>query len=187
MKLILVTALLLGRLFGFCQDTNSFTEEFFGKGKICSSQLNPSTSFKRFHNDLKSLLRLDEVVSMKVTALCSDKMVQIVQKDTIVYLSPGILQTKYSAKVSAMVLDTIYSLAMNPNLSMQYVRELHNFLKPGRIFVLNGDTLSIISMNSCANAAKFFRIVDAIRKDHQFDRLFVVMCGVDQRDMRLYK
>lgn len=157
----------------------------FQKEKTCTYSIQKGTFFKNQDSYFKTKFAQQQMSSGTVVGKCKDRRVRIENSDTLLFLGTTITTLKYKNSYASCVFDTILSISRRVGYTNQTV---WSFNKPGRIYALrkSDQTVTIISVNSCAERPRFNKLVAAIRKQKIYDKILVIPCGADSREVMMY-
>lgn len=151
-----------------------FKQYIFKDKKVCSFSHPKDSIFLKVDSTVRQMFFMDKITAIQVTETCGRTI------RTGLYSSS--LEIDYPGNFALQAFD---SLVVH---TKSFRSSLWDYNKPGKIYGLSKTkkSISVISMNSCANYPDFEKVIDTIRKQKYFDRILVVPCGADPRSAQVF-
>src|SRR6187549_3822010 len=150
MRILIVFVLLFSFIVAFGQDDQFIKKHWFDGGNICSQKLSPNQLFIREFPNPDDIWRASCVLTANAVGICRKTGMSVETKD--VYLGVSYVDLVYTKGTQVEnIFNSLYDYMKNEN--KDWNANLSMFCKPGKVFCLSKDKLSIrvISMNTCAN------------------------------------
>lgn len=173
MQRCLLLFFLLASSLGQAQD---FKQYLFKDKKVCSFSESKDSIFLFQDFNVLKIFSFEKITSVEVTEACERN-----------FFSPrlyhAVLQFEYSENYALQVFDTL--VVEGKKSARTILIDIH---KPGRIYGLSKTkkSLTLITLNSCANYPDFKKIVKSILDQKYFDRILVIPCGAQAESVKVY-
>ncbi len=151
-------------------DTNAV---FFGLQKTCQTKVKLENEFGGPSGFMYTAFFSNKVLVCTKESYCKKSEVPLQRRENSKYVF--VYENLDLAK-------SVFSLFVKESEKKKPNMDFWNFVKPGKLFLLKGDTIEVYQYNSCADTAIGKAVLESISNPRRKQSYIWINCGADSRE-----
>jgi hypothetical protein len=157
----------------FGQDLTHVDSAFFGLQRICQTRVQLKNEFGGTSGFIYVTFFSSKIMVCTKKFYCEKSIVPLQRRENTKYIF--VYDTPNLAK-------SVFSIFVEESKKEKPNSDFWNFVKPGKFFLLKGDTIEMYQYNSCADNLISKIVLEAIKSSKSKQSYIWINCGADHNE-----